>query len=268
MYCRARANHACASGTPALTSPCQPCTMPGHGSSVTSTPARAAAAGQRDHSRAQRVELPHRQVQRRQARQVGVGRGDPRVVERHRPGDVLPAPVAHPLGREERVVAVARPAPATERSNQPEIDTKHAAVGSPSSRAASSVPSPSRPPQESPLTTTRPGSASPDTSAAVGGQAVLVRGRERCARAPGGSPPSPPGPRAARRAWPRRSGSRRAGTTRGRRRGSGRRPARAAARRVSSYHAHRTPPSTVSVTVTCAGTGWPWNGAIMARTAR
>ena len=53
---------------------------------------------------------------------------------------------------------------ATERSNQPEIDTKHAAKGSPASRAASRVPSPSRPPQESPLTATRPGSASPDTS--------------------------------------------------------------------------------------------------------
>ena len=38
-----RAKAAAASGTPAATSPCQPCTMPGHDSAVTATPACSAA---------------------------------------------------------------------------------------------------------------------------------------------------------------------------------------------------------------------------------
>ena len=43
-YCRARAKAAAASGTPAVTRPCHPCTMPGHDSAVTATPASMAAA--------------------------------------------------------------------------------------------------------------------------------------------------------------------------------------------------------------------------------
>ena len=63
---------------------------------------------QRDDAGAQRVELPDGQVERRQLPELGVERGDAWVVERHRPAGVLAAPVAHPLGREERVGALAR----------------------------------------------------------------------------------------------------------------------------------------------------------------
>ena len=130
-----------------------------------------------------------------------------------------------------------------------------------------SAPSPSSPPQESPLTATRRGVDSARKQAAVGGQAVLVRGGERVLgrqtvvrhddprlellgehrpvevvvveRARHRPPP-----------WQWK-------TTRSRR-----------GLLSSSYQAQRTPPSTASLTVTYGGTGWPWKGAIIARTAR
>ena len=54
---------------------------------------------------AQRVVLPRREVERREARQVGEGRRKPGIVEGHPPAGVLPPAPAYPLGAQERVAA-------------------------------------------------------------------------------------------------------------------------------------------------------------------
>ena len=134
---------------------------------------------QRDDAGAQRVELPHRQVERRQPPELGVGRGDARVVERHRPADVLPAPVAHPLGREERVAPVARGD--GDREVEPARDGHEGrGRGQPFVAGAQQRAQPEQAAAGVPADDhgRRPG-GSPGHQRAVGVQAVLVRGGER-----------------------------------------------------------------------------------------
>ena len=143
--------------------------MPGHDSAVTATPASMAAAASASVSLAERVVLPRREVERGQARQVGVGR----ATAGGRRGATRPAAYSRPRLRTHSALqegvatgsAHLATGSATDTSNQPEMERKQAGGASPVVAGRRGArPSPSSPPHESPLTTRCAGSTPPSAS--------------------------------------------------------------------------------------------------------